>query len=325
MEKSKFECLLDKSVHAALSAIEIYNKPDFKYREESFSILMVNAWELLLKSKILKDNNNEITCLYCEMKPEIKNGSNSINFKKNRCGNYLTIDIYSALTKLNIDIHLKGNLEILIEIRDNSIHFFNERDQINKTILEIGCATLGSYVKLLDEWFNFDLSKYNFFLMPISFYHPENFRLINLNNRNQSITNLLSFIHQKEKEVENLNSEHNIRLLLEMKPVKVKSEDAISYRIANDDPNAIPITYNSEDKFIVTYTWSYKDDLLPNLKKRYCNLKFDNNFRTIIRELEKDKRFCDKRYLDIKKKEGTAQKFYNPNILNEFDNHYNKN
>ena len=41
--KARYQHLLEKSVHAALSAIEIYNKPDFKYREESFSILMVNA------------------------------------------------------------------------------------------------------------------------------------------------------------------------------------------------------------------------------------------------------------------------------------------
>ncbi len=49
--KARHTYLLDKSVQAAISAIEIYNKPDFKYREESFSILMVNAWELLLKAK----------------------------------------------------------------------------------------------------------------------------------------------------------------------------------------------------------------------------------------------------------------------------------
>ncbi|MCI1753546.1 MAG: DUF3644 domain-containing protein [Flavobacteriales bacterium] len=52
--------LMEKSTHAALSAIEIYNKPDFKYREESFSILMVNAWELLLKAKIAMDNGERI-------------------------------------------------------------------------------------------------------------------------------------------------------------------------------------------------------------------------------------------------------------------------
>ena len=45
----KYKSLLDKSLAAAVSAIEVYNKPDFKYREETFAILMVNAWELLLK------------------------------------------------------------------------------------------------------------------------------------------------------------------------------------------------------------------------------------------------------------------------------------
>jgi len=50
--------LADKSVQAAISAIEVYNKPDFSYREESFSLLMLNAWELLLKAKWLFDHND---------------------------------------------------------------------------------------------------------------------------------------------------------------------------------------------------------------------------------------------------------------------------
>ena len=39
--------MLDKSIVAMLAAIEVYNKPTFSFREESFSILAVNAWELL--------------------------------------------------------------------------------------------------------------------------------------------------------------------------------------------------------------------------------------------------------------------------------------
>jgi hypothetical protein len=54
--KARYKHLLENSISAILSAIEIYNKPDFKYRNEIFVILTVNAWELLLKSKILKDN-----------------------------------------------------------------------------------------------------------------------------------------------------------------------------------------------------------------------------------------------------------------------------
>lgn len=62
--KSNVESLIEKSVACAVSAIEIYNKPDFKYREETFSILMINSWELILKAKIIKDANNNIKAIY---------------------------------------------------------------------------------------------------------------------------------------------------------------------------------------------------------------------------------------------------------------------
>jgi hypothetical protein len=52
--RSKSRCLLDKSIDAMVAAIEVYNKPRFSHREESFSILAVNAWELLLKARLLQ-------------------------------------------------------------------------------------------------------------------------------------------------------------------------------------------------------------------------------------------------------------------------------
>ena len=56
--------LAKKSLNATLSALEIYNKPDSKYREESFCILMINAYEILFKAKILLDNEEKINALY---------------------------------------------------------------------------------------------------------------------------------------------------------------------------------------------------------------------------------------------------------------------
>lgn len=50
---------IEKSHAAMLGAIEVYNKPTFAYREETFSILAVNAWELLLKAKLLKESKND--------------------------------------------------------------------------------------------------------------------------------------------------------------------------------------------------------------------------------------------------------------------------
>ena len=54
--KSRSQKLVEHSINSALSAIEIYNKPDFKDREQIFCVLMVIAWEVLLKAKLVKDN-----------------------------------------------------------------------------------------------------------------------------------------------------------------------------------------------------------------------------------------------------------------------------
>jgi hypothetical protein len=46
--------LLHNSKAAILSAIEVHNKPLFSYRYEVCVLLVINAWELLLKAYIYK-------------------------------------------------------------------------------------------------------------------------------------------------------------------------------------------------------------------------------------------------------------------------------
>jgi uncharacterized protein DUF3644 len=75
--------LAAKSVQAAVAAIEIYNKPSFTYREEAFSLLMTNAWELLLKAKWLADHGEVVETLY-EMTKDNTGGQKP---KENRSGN----------------------------------------------------------------------------------------------------------------------------------------------------------------------------------------------------------------------------------------------
>lgn len=41
----------EKGTSAMTCAIETYNKPSYEYREETFSLLAINAWELLLKAR----------------------------------------------------------------------------------------------------------------------------------------------------------------------------------------------------------------------------------------------------------------------------------
>jgi hypothetical protein len=287
---------------------------------------MVNAWELLLKAKILKDKKNDISALHIVDKDKSTKADGSmkkiIYFKKNRAGNHLTIDIYAALKILPLDNVLKENIDLLIEIRDNAIHFYNDSKLFEKKLLEIGTATLKSYVEVIGEWFNYDLSIYNFFLMPISFFHPNQVLPLALSKEDVQHKNLLKYISRKEKDFpSNEEAKHNISLVLQTKFVRSSSTDAIAVKYDPNNPKAIAVKIDAEDNFANKYPWAYTDDLMPKLKGRYKGFKFDNKFVKLKRELEKNPSFCGERYLDMKKKKG-LKKYYSPEILKELDKHY---
>lgn len=78
-----------------LAAIEIYNKPNIEYREDTFAILAVNAWELLLKAVKFKYKGYRLHPIY-EMNPKIKKDGSKSKIKEpalNRAGNPKTLSI----------------------------------------------------------------------------------------------------------------------------------------------------------------------------------------------------------------------------------------
>ena len=86
MRPQRHKALVDKAVSACLAAIEIYNKPLFPNREEVFAILMTNAWELLLKARVLKEGGNKMRSIY-----ELEAGKTKAGFpsseRRSGCGN----------------------------------------------------------------------------------------------------------------------------------------------------------------------------------------------------------------------------------------------
>ncbi len=307
------ETLLEKSVQAALAAIEIYNKPDFKYREETFAILLVNAWEILLKAKVLKDGLERIEVLY---NPD-KNSPGE--FIKSRSGNYRTLTIGKAINKIELDATLKANLFILVELRDNAIHFRNDSPILNVKLLEVGTSSLLSYLEMCKEWFNKDLNRYNFYIMPMSFFHPHELQSYSVNSDSVQNQNLLRYIGKKENQFpHDPLSKHSISLRLETKFVKSKM------RINQNDPDAISVVVDEEDAFTKKYIWGCKEHLIPALKKRYTDFKVNPKFWNLLKELKENSKFCRARYLNTKTKKGMKQEWYNPNIVHEFDRHYTK-
>lgn len=311
--------LVNKSLQAVLSAIELYNKPIFSYREESFSILMVNAWELLLKAKRLKDNNGKVNCLYVPNSKSTKAGKprQRLTYKTNKSGNFVTEGI-SALVEQEIkDKNLKLQLETLIEIRDNSIHFMNSSRYFEKQLLEVAVATLKSYKMMSTEWFNESLDKYDLFLIPIAFNIPQTFNAESFSSESDSHKNLLEFI-AKQRIKEDGTSEHDIALVIDVK--LNRGEKGLQVRF---DKTGAPIFQDSEEVFKKKYSLDHAA-LLAQLKERYTDFIQNNKFHALKKEICKNSEFSDERYLDYEKMSGTKKTYYSSNIFKEFDKHYTK-
>jgi Protein of unknown function (DUF3644) len=327
--KSRSRLMLEKSIAAMLSAIEIYNKPDFKYREETFSVLCINAWELLLKAKVLNLASNKIASLYVMEFKFLKNGNKSTvkRPKTNRSGNPHSISIFEAYRVIAEEYGVKleqailDNLIAITEVRDNSIHFVNDDLLLSLKVQELGTASLQNYLHLVQNWFGDVLSGYNFYLMPLSFFRDFNTApgiILNSHERN-----VLEYIKRNEEKYDSQEElkDYNLTLRIDLKFQKVKSNSGFPVQITND--LSATVVKFTEDDLNDKYPWDY-EVLSTRLGKRYSDFKLNSKYHTIRKVLEKDNRFAYERLLNINNPNGGKKIKYNPNIQKEFDKNYTK-
>jgi len=330
MKHPRHKPFVDKSIGAALSAIEVYNKPDFKYREETFAILMINSWELLLKAKIIKESKGDLKSIYVLVNKIGKNGNklNSLTPDLNRSKNPKTIGLPKCLhiceqEPIFLNSVVKENIFLLMEIRDTAIHFQHADLYLSKKVFEIGTASLKNYLTLITAWFNYDLSIYNFFLMPMTFFHEfEAIKSFSINSTKDQIENLLKYISEKEKQApSDENKDFNISLKLETKFVKSTSTDSLLMNYSTD-PDAIKINVQEED-VLKNYPFDY-GKLTAALRKRYSNFVENQAYHNFRKPLMKNKKYCKTRLLDPTNTKSIKKDWYSSEIFKEFDKHYKK-
>jgi hypothetical protein len=92
MRPARFSGLVDRP---SVAAIDVYNNPSFSYHEEAFSILMISAWEFLLKACILKENDNHMPSI--EVWEQIRKRDGTVGrregLRKNRTGTHYTASL----------------------------------------------------------------------------------------------------------------------------------------------------------------------------------------------------------------------------------------
>jgi len=143
--------LLEKSIESFLMAIEVYNKPTIHYRVEGFSLFICNAWELLLKARMIDTF-----------------GENSIYYKDNP---NRTLSLENCISKVftNQKAPLRRNLEKIIELRNISTHFITEEYEMVYVPLFQSCVF--NYTEKIQDFFCIDMSRrvpQNFLTLTVS-------------------------------------------------------------------------------------------------------------------------------------------------------------
>lgn len=143
--------LVNKSIEAFITGLELYNKPTIRYRIEGFSFFVINAWELMLKAHLINSN-----------------GEDAIYFPDNPGR---TIDVTKAIKLIytNDKDPLRINLEKIIVLRNTSTHFITE--DYETVYAPLFQATVINYSKELLKLHDKDITSYiaqNFLTLSVN-------------------------------------------------------------------------------------------------------------------------------------------------------------
>lgn len=136
--------LVEKSVEGYILALETINRLSIKYRVETFCYLMCNAWELLLKAKILVDAGNDHNAIY--------------RGKKKRGERRESLSLRECLERIipNKSDPERRNIECIAELRDEAVHLVISGVPTDVLCLFQACVI--NYHRRLNEWFGVSLS-----------------------------------------------------------------------------------------------------------------------------------------------------------------------
>lgn len=158
--QGSYRKLLGNAKAALMAAIEVYNKPTFRYRDECAVILLLNAWELLLKAILSKNDQ-------------------SIFYPKKRKQAYRTLSLEHAYGRAIPyfpatigHVALRHNLDLIGTYRDNAVHFYNA-DDFPVVVHQLSQTSIKNFRDLLEHVFGQRLEdEINWRLLPIGIEPP---------------------------------------------------------------------------------------------------------------------------------------------------------
>lgn len=323
------ESLLENSKSAIIAAIEIHNKPIFSYRYEVSTILLINAWELLLKAMIAEN--------FPDVKLINKDGMSK---PFDECVSFIS-------SQLGKDFRaIEENLNKIYEFRCHVIHFY--KDPIDSILYSLMHKSVQFYNEFSKIHFNIDLAEAtNLVLLPIGFKpfaSPVDF-LSSESDLAKSSNSVQAFIKSIVSSTETLQSEgveESILTGFKMAVINenritnadiiagiTKNPDEAKLKISNvlrgvevtNDDDAKKVNIEEETLFRTMYVNKHQD-VVNTSRNMFSDFKQDARFNRIMKEVKTKPELHRKRFLDVVNKTGLGQDFYTAGVFEELSKHY---
>ncbi len=302
--------LINNSINAYLAAIEIHNKPKIEYRYETTSVLIINAWELILKAFVRKNiKGKSIFKPKDPQKPGSEKETLPLRIIVKYCSEYL-----NSVDENNFFRATSENILKIEEYRNNSVHFYNEK--IEPIIFSLIAKSAYDFVKFLKEYFNKDIIEdERMYIMPIGFKLPfdpikyftdEYVDMTNSKECKEFIRNTINCI----EELRNAGIEDSIVVGFDIKVDSVRNIKNSDFLVAIDNENGRGIKINKKRKVVITndkgaqhvsispeefykiYKYTYTS--VRNIcKEKYKDFKSDKRFMNIMQEAKRNQIYAN--------------------------------
>lgn len=322
--------LQKNSAAAYFAAIEIHNKPNISFRYETTTLLLMNAWELILKAFIKK---------YVKNRSIFEKDGHTIPLEK--ALDY--VEEYINTIEPKSFTAVKENLSKIRDYRNNIIHFYNE--QLEPYIFMLGAKAALNYVEFQKKYFSKDiLAEEGLFILPLGFklpFRPEDFltkksvEYIASPEARKFINSIVNVITDLDKQgvedsivigfdiyLENVKKLSNSDLLV---AITNKDEaDANFVKVSKyqltADKNAQKINL-SDSGFILQYPLSYAD-VRARCKEQIAGFKQGSKFNQIMKEIKKKPEFAYVRKHNPNSTSSSNTIFYSESCVDEIIKQY---
>ncbi len=281
---------------ALLAAIEICNKPNLDYREQTFALLTVNAWEIFLKARIVQQKGGKIQSIYRR--------KDAIRYKRTKEGEPITISLDMALNLANPPDIVKDNIKGLSLVRNQIAHLGMVSVDLQVIILQYGTASIKNFVNLSQKWFGQEV-KIPFYL-PVGFIGDIKMIGKPAVGRQKILLNVLqNFARQHSND----ESGYAVALRVDVNlDTDLKGGGTIGF---TKDPSAMRVQI-SDDEALRNFSMTYQE-LIQLCRDRYPNFKQNSRFYNIMKKVKADANCTFIRKLDPKNPRSLSKSYYNWN------------